>query len=256
MLQIIVHVWGDLYSDDYIDKFKLSIDQHTTVPWNLRVIRDHENGWGEYSKKHYRGDGEPAVVQGEGHANGYHNYNLGGLPLYKKMYPWMMDDHCKRGDVIMYMDIDMVINGDLKYFTTLKLNKPWVQYDYDICKNDLQLDYRNTNITPINTSVVVYKKGQLHPITDLVSKKPDQIFFTYRRVDAFVWYQFGVNNFFNYLPAEAVDWHYKDTDPIIRNMAGESIEYKDEVITRAVPQYPAPSPAPPVLGWFKRLIKW
>ena len=257
MLQIIVSVWGDMYGEEYIDKLKLSIDKHTTVPWNLRVIRDHENGWGDYSRKWYRGEGDPRVVQKEGFINGYHHYNLGGLPLYKKMYPWMMDDHCSNKDVIMYLDIDMVINGDLKYFTELNLAKPWVQYDYNICKQDVVTDYRNQNITPINTSVVVYKKGQLHPITNLVKQMPDQVFSTYRRVDAYVWYQFGVNEFFNFLPIEAVDWYYKDSNPIIRNLAGESIELKDQVITDVVPDTPAPGPAAlGWVGWIKRLIKW
>ena len=254
MLQIIVSVWGDMYGDEYIDKLKRSIDKHTTVPWNLTVIRDHENGWGEYSKKWYRGIGEPRVVQSEGFVNGYHHYNLGGLPLYKKMYPWMMDDHCSPKDVIMYLDIDMVINGDLKYFTQLDLSKPWVQYDYDICPQDMINDYRNQNITPINTSVVVYKKGQLHPITNLVKEMPDQVFSTYRRVDAYVWYQFGVNGFFNFLPEQAVDWHYKNTNPIIRNLAGEEMEKKDKVIIEKIPDIPAPGPKKQ--SFIRKLFKW
>ena len=254
MLQIIVSVWGDMYGDEYIDKLKRSIDKHTTVPWNLTVIRDHENGWDEYSKKWYRGRGRPRVVQREGFVNGYHHYNLGGLPLYKKMYPWMMDGHCEDGDTIMYMDIDMVVCGDLKYFTQLDLSKPWVQYDYDICKQAVIQDYRNQNVTPINTSVVVYKKGQLHPITNLVKEMPDQVFSTYRRVDAYVWYQFGVNGFFNYLPIEAVDWHYKNTNPIIRNLAGETMKIKDAAIIREIPNIAAPGPKKP--SWIRRLFKW
>lgn len=230
MLQIIVSVWGDMYGDQYIDRLKESISKYTTVEWNLTVIRDHENGWEKYSKKWYRGEGEPRVVQGEGFMNNYHHYNLGGLPLYKKMYPWYMDDHCDENDVIMYLDIDMMINGDLKYFTELDLSKPWVQYDYDMPEQKLIEDYKNQNITPINTSVTVYKKGQLKPIIDLINKSPDRVFFTYRRVDAYVWYQFAVKGFFNYLPIEAVDWYYKDTNPIIRNLAGESIELKNKVI--------------------------
>lgn len=254
MLQIIVHVWGDMYGDEYIDKLKHSIDKHTTVPWNLRVIRDYENGWGDYSKKWYRGEGEPKIVQQEGYVNGYHHYNLGGLPLYKKMYPWMMDDHCSKKDIIIYFDIDMMINGDLKYFTQLDLTKPWVQYDYDMCKEALQNDYRNQNITPINTSVVVYKKGQLHPITNLVKEMPDQVFSTYRRVDAYVWYQFGVNGFFNFLPEQAVDWHYKNTNPIIRNLAGEEMEKKDKVIIEKIPDIPAPGPKKQ--SFIRKLFKW
>jgi hypothetical protein len=254
VLQIIVSVWGDMYGEEYIDKLKHSIDKHTTVPWNLTVIRDHENGWDEYSKKWYRGEGEPRVVQREGYVNGYHHYNLGGLPLYKKMYPWMMDDHCSKKDIILYFDIDMMINGDLKYFTKLDLSKPWVQYDYDMSKQDMVVDYRNQNITPINTSVLVYKKGQLHPITNFVDKFPDQVFSSYRRVDAYVWYQFGVKGFFNFLPVEAVDWYYKNTNPIIRNMAGESMEDKDRVLVEKTPNVPAPGPRKQ--SWIRKLLKW
>ena len=132
MLQIIVHIWGDMYGEEYIDKLKENISKHTTVDWNLKVLRDYETGWGEFSKKWYRGEGKPSVVQGEGWMNGYHHYNLGGLPLYRKIYPWVSDDHTSEDDVCMYLDIDMIINGDLKYFTELNLDKPWVQYDYDM----------------------------------------------------------------------------------------------------------------------------
>ena len=91
-------------------------------------------------------------------------------------------------------------------------------------------DYRNQNVTPINTSVLVFRKGQMDPVLKVMNEMTDRVFFTYRRVDAFVWYQFGVKDFFNFLPKEIVDWHYKDSRPLISNMAGEPIEIKDKVI--------------------------
>ena len=230
MLQIIVHKWGDFYSEKYVDVLKRDIEKHTTIDWNLTVLRDHEIGWDEYSLKHFRGSGKPEVVQGEYFINGYHSYDLGGLPLYKKIYPWLQDSNFDDEDIFMYLDIDMIINGDLKYFTELEFDKPWVQYDYDMEKWKLKNDYVDQNITPINTSVLVWKKGQIKPITDLIINKPNEVFFTYRRVDAYVWYRFAVNNFFNYLPVEAVDWHYKKSNPIISNMAGEKKSLKDKTI--------------------------
>lgn len=231
MLQVIVHIWGDLYDEKYITSLKSSIDKYTTVDWNLTVLRDHETGFNEYSKKYFRGEGTPRVIQGEGWYNGYHSYDCAGLPLYKKIYPWFQDEKIGGDDdVYLYLDIDVIINGDLKYFTDLEYDKPWVQYDYDMNPKKLKHDYRNQNITPINTSILAWKKGQLKSITDLLTKEPDKVFFTYRRVDAFVWYRFGVNDFFNYLPEDKVDWHYKNTNALIRNMAGETIELKDEVI--------------------------
>jgi len=230
MLQIIVSKWGTLYGEEYIDRLKERIEKNCSVPWNLTVIRDHENGWGEYSKKHYRGEGEPKVVQGEGFQNDYHHFDLGGIPLYRKMYPFAMDDHCKQDDTIMMMDIDMLITDDLAYFTTLSTDKPWIQFDYDTPEWELMDDYKNQNITPLNSSVTVWKKGQMNPVYDFVSKYKNEVFFTYRRVDAYLWYCWGVNDFFNYLPIEAVDWYYKGTNAIIRNMAGEKIEFKNEMV--------------------------
>ena len=130
----------------------------------------------------------------------------------------------------MYLDIDVKVNGDLKYFIDLEYDKPWVQYDYDIDQWSLINDYKNQNITPINTSILTWKKGQLKPITDLITKNPDEVFFTYRRVDAYVWYRFGVKDFFNYFPEDKVDWYYKNSNAIIRNLAGEDIKLKDTVI--------------------------
>ena len=83
---------------------------------------------------------------------------------------------------------------------------------------------------------------------------PDQVFCSYRRVDAYVWYEFGVKDFFNYLPADAVDWHYKDTNPVIRNLAGEDMKRKDAAIIKDVPSLP--TPVPKQQSWIKRLFKW
>lgn len=230
MLQIIVSKWGTLYTEEYIDRLKERIEKNCSVPWNLTVIRDHENGWGDYSKKHYRGEGEPKVVQGEGFQNDHHHFDLGGIPLYRKMYPFGMDDHCHKDDTIMMMDIDMLITDDLAYFTTLSTDKPWIQFDYDTPEWELMDDYKNQNITPLNSSVTVWRKGQMKPVYDFVNKFKNEVFFTYRRVDAYLWYCWGVKDFFNYLPIEAVDWYYKETNAIIRNMAGEKIELKNEVV--------------------------
>lgn len=230
MLKIIVHKWGELYDEKYIDTLKNDISKYTTVDWELIVLRDQDNTWGDYSKKWYKGEGEPSVVQGEGWMNGYHHYNLGGLPLYKKIIPWTYDKKIKGNHTFLYLDIDVKINGDLKYFTELNYDKPWVQYDYDMDPKKLKNDFKNQNITPLNTSILAWKKGQLNPIINLMEKKTDKVFFTYRRVDAFVWYRFGVNGFFNYFPEDKVDWYYKNSDALIRNMAGEKIDFKDTVI--------------------------
>ena len=36
MLQIIVHKWGDMYDEKYIDTLKESIGKHTTVDWGVK----------------------------------------------------------------------------------------------------------------------------------------------------------------------------------------------------------------------------
>ena len=233
MLRIIVSKWGDMYGEEYIDRLKESIAKYITVDWDLTVIRDCHTDWEHYSNKWFRGEGNPSVVQGEGFQNGYHHYNLGGIPLYRKMYPFGLDDFANDNDTIIMMDIDMLITADLKYFTTLNFDKPWVQYDYNMEKTDknrLIKDFINQNITPINTSVTVWKKGQLKPVYDLVNQYKDEIFFTYRRVDAYVWYRFGVKGFFNFLPPLAVDWYCNNSNAIIQNMAGEPIKLKNEII--------------------------
>ena len=43
MLKIIVSKWGDMYSEEYIDRLRESIEKHTTVPWKLLFVRDHDN---------------------------------------------------------------------------------------------------------------------------------------------------------------------------------------------------------------------
>ena len=230
MLKIIVSKWGDMYSEEYIDRLRESIEKHTTVPWKLLVVRDHDNCFNHLSRKHFRGTGTPQVVQGEGWVNGYHHFNLGGLPLYKKTFGWFADDYFDDDDIIISMDIDMIVTGDLDYFTILDYEKPWVQYDYAMSKQELIEGHWEQNITPINTSVLAFKKGQLDPIRKCMEKHAEEIFFTYRRVDAFVWYQFGVKGFFNYLPKSIVDWHYSEHPSLIRNLAGEKINLKNGVI--------------------------
>jgi len=95
------------------------------------------------------------------------------------------------GDMFLYLDLDCLIQKDLKYFFELRMNKPYIVRgwwnDIDTCRKN----YGQIKSTPLNSSVLRWNKSQMGSIYAHIEKNPEVIFFTYSTIDNYLnhhWY--------------------------------------------------------------------
>jgi hypothetical protein len=189
--------WGTKY-DDYVEKLKSQIEKNCSVPFNFYCITDNPtkeydilcpNFWDKY-------------------------YTPKQFWAYRKLYIFNEDLFPIKGNKFLYLDLDILIHQDLKYFFDLEMSRPYIVKGYwndiDNCKKN----YGKIMSTPLNSSVVRWNRGQLKPIYDHVTKNSEVIFFTYRTIDNYYnhfFYNMWEENesFFNVYPKGDVYSWYK-----------------------------------------------
>ena len=189
--------WGTKY-DDYVEKLKSQIEKNCSVPFNFYCITDNPtkeydilcpNFWDKY-------------------------YRPKQFWAYRKLYIFNEDLFPIKGNKFLYLDLDILIHQDLKYFFDLEMSRPYIVKGYwndiDNCKKN----YGKIMSTPLNSSVVRWNRGQLKPIYDHVTKNSEVIFFTYRTIDNYYnhfFYNMWEENesFFNVYPKGDVYSWYK-----------------------------------------------
>ena len=190
--------WGTKY-DDYVEKLKSQIEKNCSVPFNFYCITDNPtkeydilcpNFWDKY-------------------------YRPKQFWAYRKLYIFNEDLFPKiKGSKFLYLDLDILIHQDLKYFFDLEMSKPYIVKGYwNNIKNSIA-KYGQIKSTPLNSSVVRWNKGQLKPIYEHVNKNAEVIFFTYRTIDNYYlhfFYNIWEENksFFNVYPKGDVYSWYK-----------------------------------------------
>jgi hypothetical protein len=195
---IICVKWGTKYND-YVEKLKLQIEKNCSVPFNFYCLTD----------------------------NPRHDYDI-PLPTfwdkfykpnqfwaYRKLYVFNEELFPTiKGNKFLYLDLDILIHKDLKYFFDLNMEKPYIVKGWwnnvETCKKN----YGKIMSTPLNSSIVRWNKGQLKPIYDHVNKNSEVIFFTYRTIDNYYnhfFYDMWKENesFFNVYPKGDVYSWYK-----------------------------------------------
>ena len=126
--------WGDKYSREYVEKLKQQCEDNCSVPFNFYCLTDKKEKdydislpltWDEYEGLHsrYRNSQAPS-----------------NMWAYRKLYMFKLDkvlgrggwDESERdfktieGDNFLYLDLDVIIHQDLKYFFDLDMTQPWI----------------------------------------------------------------------------------------------------------------------------------
>ena len=131
-----------------------------------------------------------------------HNYDI-ELPTYlDKHYQedrgffwawrkcYMFDDHVD-GDKFLFLDLDVIIHQDLKYFFELPMNKPWIVRGWWNDDETVKRNYSKHKSTPLNSSVIRWDRGQMTSVLQHVKDNAEVIFFTYPSLDNYFahhWY--------------------------------------------------------------------
>ena len=170
--------WGEKYSNDYVLNLKNQCEKHCSIPFNFYCLTDNPQNSFDLKlpttwDKHY--DSETKRFW-----------------AYRKMY--MFNENLfptMNGDMFLYLDLDVLIQQDLKYFFELRMNKPYIVKgwwnDIDNCRKN----YGAIKSTPLNSSVLRWNKSQMQGVYSHIEKNQEVIFFTYSTIDNYFnhhWY--------------------------------------------------------------------
>ena len=166
--------WGDKYDNEYVEKLKDQVEKNCSVPFNFYCLTDNPT--------------QPYDIQLPTTWDAYEN---GKFWAYRKLY--MFDERTIdiKGDQFLYLDLDVIIQQDLKYFFELDMEQPYIVKgwwnDIEVCKKN----FAKFQSPMINSSVIRWNRGQLQKIYKHINDNLDVIFFTYPTIDNYLnhfWY--------------------------------------------------------------------
>ena len=122
--------WGDKYGREYVEKLKQQCEDNCSIPFNFYCLTDKKekdydvllpSAWDKYEGLHSRFRNKQAPSN---------------MWAYRKLYMFQLDhftstggwDESERdlksiqGDNFLYLDLDVIIHQDLKYFFDLDMN--------------------------------------------------------------------------------------------------------------------------------------
>ena len=160
-MNIICVSWGNKYTD-YIPKLKKQIQNNCSVDYNFHVLDDLvlPTHW----DKHF--------IPDKNFFWAYRKFYM----FNEDLFPFM------KGDEFLYLDLDLLIHQDLKYFQQLDMSKPYIVRGWWNDIKNCRKNFGRIKSTPLNSSVIRWNRGQLKPIYDHVEKYKEVIFFTYRTI--------------------------------------------------------------------------
>ena len=168
--------WGEKYNL-YVDKLKKQIEKNCSIPYNFYCLTDNP-------KEEY--DIPLPTFWNK-------NYIPTRFWAYRKCYMFNEELFPQiKGNKFLYLDLDILIHQDLKYFFDLEMSKPYIVRGWWKDINISKQNFGQIISTPLNSSVVRWNKNQLKPIYNFIEKNNDVVFFSYKTIDNF----FG-QNFYN-----------------------------------------------------------
>ena len=167
--------WGDKYDDSYVEKLKEQCEKNCSVDFNFYCFTDNPTRECDiqlptYLDKHY-------------------------IPSKNFFWAWrkcymFSDDHVE-GDRFLFLDLDVIIHQDLKYFFELPMDKPWIVRGWWNDPDTVKQNFAKHKSTPLNSSVIRWDRGQLKKVYNEINKHAEVIFYTYPSADNYFnhhWY--------------------------------------------------------------------
>jgi len=214
--------WGDKYSREYVEKLKQQCEDNCSVPFNFYCLTDKKekdydilfpSTWDEYEGLHSRFRNQQAPSN---------------MWAYRKLYMFKLEkvlgrggwDESERdfktieGDNFLYLDLDVIIHQDLKYFFDLDMTQPWIVKGWWNDMNECRKNYAAMKSTPINSSVIRWNRGQLVEVYNHIVNNLDVLFFTYPTIDNYLnhfWYNMWADDksFFSVFPEGDIYSYYR-----------------------------------------------
>tara|TARA_Y100000004_G_scaffold35423_1_gene37933 strand:- start:3290 stop:4030 length:741 start_codon:yes stop_codon:yes gene_type:complete len=166
--------WGDKYGNEYVEKLKEQVENNCSVPFNFYCLTD---------KPTQSYDIQLPTI--------WDAYENGKFWAYRKLYMFNERVADIKGDQFLYLDLDVIIQRDLKYFFELNMERPYIVKgwwnDIEVCKKN----YAKFQSPMVNSSVIRWNRAQLQKVYKHINDNLDVIFFTYPTIDNYLnhfWY--------------------------------------------------------------------
>ena len=221
---IICVSWGDKYDRSYVKALKEQCEEKCSVPFNFYCITDktklgskHDiimpTYWDRYYIKEkgffwaYRkcymfalSHNDPETTENRYHwwLQHFHNRTHDETSMkFNKL--WKLDLEEKpfhrlgriKGEKFLFLDLDVIIHQDLKYFFELSMDKPYIVRGWWNNPNTCKKNFAKYKSTPLNSSVIRWNRGQLYEVWREIYANPELTFFTYPSIDNYFnhrWY--------------------------------------------------------------------
>ena len=123
------------------------------------------------------------------------------------------------GNKFLFLDLDVIIHQDLKYFFDLPMDKPYIVRGWWNDTSTVKRNFSKHKSTPLNSSVIRWDRGQLNDVWNQINANPEVIFFTYPSLDNYLnhkWYNIWDEDmgFFRGFPkGDIYSWYKGNTFP-------------------------------------------
>ena len=175
--------WGDKYDVSYVEKLKQQCEENCSVPFNFWCLTDKpEKDWHlsipTSLDRYYDKERDFFCAYRK-----CHMFRVGQIIGDNRFFP--------NKSKLLFLDLDVIIHQDLKYFFELPNDKPWIVRGWWNDILTVKRNYAKYKSTPLNSSVILWEKGQMIPVWEHVKKNAEVIFFTYPSLDNYFahhWY--------------------------------------------------------------------
>jgi len=170
--------WGDKYSRIYVEKLKEQVET-CSVPVNFYCLTDNPT--------------ESYDIQLPTHWDEYYNSDMNRFWAYRKFYMFNMSKNFPdvKGRKFLFLDLDVLIHQDLKYFFDLPMDKPWIVRGWWNDIRECKKTFGQMMAPALNSSVIRWNDNQMIEIYNHINKNKEVVFFTYRTIDNYLnhfWY--------------------------------------------------------------------
>ena len=209
--------WGNKYDFTYVKKLKEQCEENCSVPFNFYCLTDSLINLPD---RPYI----PKQIQLPTYWDKYYMKDRNFFWAYRKCYMFRDDERDEdfgeiEGNKFLFLDLDVIIHQDLKYFFDLPMDKPYIVRGWWNNTSTVKRNFSKHKSTPLNSSVIRWDRGQLNDVWNQINANPEVIFFTYPSLDNYLnhkWYNIWDEDmgFFRGFPkGDIYSWYKGNTFP-------------------------------------------
>ena len=173
-VEIFTFKWGKKYGPEYVNRLYGSLCRHVNVPFNFTCITDDAYG-----------------IRKEIKTLDYNTFDP---------FPYPKDRIFTREKIVlfnhsfadhnMWIDLDVLVHGDITEYITRELEKPTFifNYWYDLQSRTMQWFGKGASCH-INSSFVCWSGDNAKWLYDYTVKEQEKLFFTYKSLDKYLFYR-------------------------------------------------------------------